>query len=666
MTTATIMRPGAQLADRLGLTILGEEGHDLKGPCISCDSSDAFRIHQDKGVAQCYSCSKAWSPFDLCKTVLRDHDAAKKVMVEVGLWEPEETYRNGNASTPDPDAVLADWAARKGPGITVAAWKAYGGRAANKNLVLPMYGPDGEACSTFRITEKDPKGRNEYGKSAGLFFPGRRPKTSERWLMVEGAKDAAALWALGYKNTVGLPTNQMNEKFAEFFRGVELTIVPDCDKPSHEGAGTTGRRLHGIATSVAVASLPAEIESSHGADVRDILQSFGDRGPDAIRKAIKEARPVETFQQGDGTAAPVEPVEWKTYTCVELMAATFDTTYLVEDMLVAGQPCILAGPKKTLKTSLLIDVALGVASGFLVLRKFVVPKAVPVGLMTGESGLATIQETIARIAAAEEIDTARLDNLIITDAVPLFGHAGHEAALGKLIGEHSLKVLIVDPAYMAIPGDEAGNLMIMGQRLRGPAEICQRAGCTLILAHHTRKNRMEPYGRPELEDIAWAGFQEFARQWILLNRRERYEPGSGSHRLWLSIGGSAGHGSLWGLDIEEGVAPARHWHVALLSGREVTEVSRAAKEDALARKQGERTDQDKTAICRALAKYPDGQTKRAIRDVCGIRTARFDAAFSELINEGAIVDGGEVVKANGRGYPSFRLADDNDSIDGNE
>ena len=44
-------------------------------------------------------------------------------------------------------------------------------------------------------------------------------------------------------------------------------------------------------------------------------------------------------------------VEFKRITCKELDAANYDLEYLIDGALVAGQPCILAGGKKTLKTS---------------------------------------------------------------------------------------------------------------------------------------------------------------------------------------------------------------------------------------------------------------------------------------------------------------------------
>src|SRR5437773_12490742 len=80
---------GVELASRLGLQLNRREGHDLAGPCIACNSSDAFRLHQQTGVGHCYSCQGKWSPFQVAVTVLRDRERAKAVFVELGLFQPK-------------------------------------------------------------------------------------------------------------------------------------------------------------------------------------------------------------------------------------------------------------------------------------------------------------------------------------------------------------------------------------------------------------------------------------------------------------------------------------------------------------------------------------------------------------------------------------------------
>ncbi len=80
--------------------------------------------------------------------------------------------------------------------------------------------------------------------------------------------------------------------------------------------------------------------------------------------------------------------------------------WLVESVLVEGEPAVIGGPKKTLKTTCAIDMALSVASGTKFLNHFPVAKKVKVAVLSGESGTATLQETANRICKAKGINLA--------------------------------------------------------------------------------------------------------------------------------------------------------------------------------------------------------------------------------------------------------------------
>ncbi|MSO37797.1 MAG: hypothetical protein EXQ69_06035, partial [Acidimicrobiia bacterium] len=158
---------GTELASRLGLQTDRREGHDLVGPCVACQSSDAFRIHQQSGVAQCYSCGGKWSPFQLAEVVLKDRDPARALMVEFGVLPPLPGT-NGQAKQ-SPIYPLLAIAQQKG--ITVDSLKSYGAEVTSPTVIsLPVYGPDGKPCSSFTMSTKGGKGLFAKGKPAGLFF----------------------------------------------------------------------------------------------------------------------------------------------------------------------------------------------------------------------------------------------------------------------------------------------------------------------------------------------------------------------------------------------------------------------------------------------------------------------------------------------------------------
>jgi len=164
MSDQATAKAGQVLAERLGLTIIGTEGHDLKTPCVSCQSSDAGRVHTETGVFFCYSCQKALSAFDLCKVVLRDQHQAKRVMIEAGLFRDLGHVGNSNGqaavsgSRKPSDNEIIDLVARH-KGTTGDGFQAYGAVVKNGNVVFPTYRlADGKAklVSSFYIDPKNP------------------------------------------------------------------------------------------------------------------------------------------------------------------------------------------------------------------------------------------------------------------------------------------------------------------------------------------------------------------------------------------------------------------------------------------------------------------------------------------------------------------------------
>ncbi|MCC7083661.1 MAG: hypothetical protein IT427_01485 [Pirellulales bacterium] len=138
---------GVSLADRLGLTINKREGHDLAGPCIACQSSDAFRLHIHTGFAHCYSCHRKWSPFQLAEVVTGDRGQAKAILVELGLFKPSA---DGNGKAPPLDPITA--IARQ-KGVTSDSLQVFGAKySTTTSIEFPCYGPDGKQCTTFSIS----------------------------------------------------------------------------------------------------------------------------------------------------------------------------------------------------------------------------------------------------------------------------------------------------------------------------------------------------------------------------------------------------------------------------------------------------------------------------------------------------------------------------------
>src|SRR5262249_54509023 len=121
----------------------------------------------------------------------------------------------------------------------------------------------------------------------------------------------------------------------------------------------------------------------------------------------------------------------------------------VRKLMAKNQHGVLGGPKKTLKTSVLVDAALSLGTGTTFLNFFVVDRPVRVGIISGESGPAVLQETARRVAAEKGIDLAEAD-VFWGFELPQLADLGDLAALQEAVEENALEVLFLDPLYLAM------------------------------------------------------------------------------------------------------------------------------------------------------------------------------------------------------------------------
>jgi hypothetical protein len=342
-------------------------------------------------------------------------------------------------------------------------------------------------------------------------------------------------------------------------------------------------------------------------------------------------------------------------------------------VLSAGEPLVIGGPMKCLKTTLLVDlgVSLATAGRFLNDEGFRVGRPYRVGLFSGESGRPTLQETLRRVLHAKgtPADPTGLDGLLWGFTLPRLSSDEHLQKLARVVRREGLEVVALDPLYLCLlAGSDVDprNLFAMGAHLRRVTEVCLGAGATPILSHHFRRTRngQDPYSPPELDDLVYAGVAENARQWLLLSRRERYQPGSGVHRLWLTVGGSAGQSGEWAVDVEEGGLEdpgGRRWAVSVGPAS----APLAAAESARARRQAERELQQQVKLGEdaetALARLDErvkalGRplSKSEWRDsLVGWNSNRFNPVLAVLLEHGFVEEVPFEKATAGRGKRTF-------------
>jgi hypothetical protein len=352
----------------------------------------------------------------------------------------------------------------------------------------------------------------------------------------------------------------------------------------------------------------------------------------------------------------------KPQTPAEMATADYRHDWLVKRLLVIGEPAVIFGPSKILKTSFVVDLCVMLANGGLVLGEFealpkkkgeTVQRRARVLLISGESGPAALWSIAQRVCQTRGIDAAELgDRLQIECSIPPLWSPAARQALLKFVRLHRSDVVIIDPAYLTLlrgegDADAAKSMFAMGPILGALASPLRQENATPMIVHHT--NTSLKIGEvPELKHIAYAGFQQFARQWIGLNRMTPFTH-DGKHELVMVAGGSAGHGGSWNLTIDEGELAedfsGRKWDVTVEASTKV----KAERKAESKREKEEQAQADDLLVAEAIdGLWRNGTpaTTRRIRDELSISNPRIDKALARLA-KGAFTRAKETVTTGG-------------------
>jgi len=459
------------------------------------------------------------------------------------------------------------------------------------------------------------------GGGRGLAVPAGWREREGPIFIPEGASDALAFTAVGL-SAVGRPSNTGGvEHLAALLKDVppdrpivvtgEYDPKPNGKWPGRDGAVKTAEQLQAKLGRPVTWVLPP----SGAKDLRKWVQ---DQTPDvtcADEWQNLGQRLLDLWEKKYQTVADPQAesmfgrFRFEPLPSAEFASKIYTREWLVRRLFVLGQPVAFGGPKKAMKTSLLVDLTVSLGTGTPFLGEFAVPRRVRVALLSAESGDATLQETARRVCAARGLDLADVDALW-GFSLPKFGDQLDLAALQDGLRDHAVEVAIFDPVYLAaLSGQGAGgpraeNLFEMGPLFLNVTRICLAVGTTPILVCHGTKATSRARDPLELEDLAYSGIAEFARQWALLSRRETYEPGTGFHQLWMNVGGSSGHGGLWSVDVDEGVIDehfrGRRWDVTVQTASAVRQATKTKAEEEREQKHREQDAADDEALIRAL------------------------------------------------------------------
>lgn len=390
-------------------------------------------------------------------------------------------------------------------------------------------------------------------------------------------------------------------------------------------------------------------------DIFEWLEHFRDNSAEALLNRLRAIpNRIDEFrcQTRDDDEDSIEEPRKRTFegkSIIQLWPlAETPVDWLVEDIIACNQPTIFGAKQKSLKTTLLVDLAVSLASGLPWLDKFRVPRRRRVLFLNGESSERAAAKKIKRAMLARNLRPEDLDGWLRIEAIdfPSLPHQWDCLEIKKTVEKYEMDVIILDPLYMALQGVNTSNLTEVGPAMRNFMAHCRPA--ELICAHHVKKSASYD-DAPELDDLSQAGIAEFAGNYWLMGRDGKYQ-GGGDHHLAIRYGGRDEQFGLLRLEFDE-----QKWEARFSSLKD-------HREDRRRHRETEKINALKMDIMEVLRAHPDGMPESKLASEVNTKAVRenFRTAIKELESQKSVVAVPNFLAGNKKRCRGWKAKCDND------
>lgn len=455
-------------------------------------------------------------------------------------------------------------------GITVESLDLLEMGAEGANAIFPERSGSGELIG---LVTRSPTGSKRSEGRRGLTIPTAQPGTGPL-LIVEGQSDVAAALSMGLR-AIGRPSNSGGvEHLATYLadRNERVIVLGENDRKRHSELKNQEVHLPNCAgCQVCWPGLAAESVAEQLAEKLDrpIESAMPPEGTKDVRGWLCSGGDGDGFIDGLAVIEPgkVEPPEEdftsRIITAKQLREMDCQREWIIPHILPVGEQMVIGAPEKSLKTSILMEIAVTIAAGDCLFerQRFRCTQRRRVLFLTAESGWVSVKNLKLRVTRSKGIHPEAIDEwLQLGDELPVIETDTDIAALTDYAIDQKIGVVMIDPAYIAMFAEgsrkQSGDVLTMGPLLRRLTKFQRITNATVILAHHTRKPPKNQYGKwqshiTRFDDLAQAGFAQWMRCWLLLSRLKEYRH-DGWHTIQIEAGGSAGHSGLYVLTVNEG------------------------------------------------------------------------------------------------------------------